>query len=71
MESSKDAVSVWSRLHVSRACGWMDGMNRQIPEIKATTMVDDQRLYAVGTEKFKILEEAIEYTKKFDEEVGN
>ena len=50
---------------------WMDGMNRQIPEIKATTMVDDRRLYAVGTEKFKILEEAIEYTKKFDEEVGN
>ena len=50
---------------------WMDGMNRQIPEIKATTMVDDRRLYAVETEKFKILEEAIEYTKKFDEEVGN
>ena len=50
---------------------WMDGMNRQIPEIRTTTMVDDRRLHAVGTEKFKVLEEAIEYTKKFDEEVGN
>ena len=39
---------------------WMDGVNRQIPEIKATMMVDDKRLYAVGTEKFKVLEEAIE-----------
>ena len=27
-------------------------------------MVDDRRLYAVVTEKFKVLEEAIEYTKK-------
>ena len=35
---------------------------KQIPEINATTMVDDRRLYAVGTEKYK---------KKFDEEVGN
>ena len=50
---------------------WMDGMNRQVPEVKATTMVDDRRLCAVGTEKFKVLEEAIEHTKKFDEEVGN
>ena len=38
-------------------------MSQQVPEIEATTMVDDRRLYAVGTEKFRILEEAIEYTK--------
>ena len=37
-------------------------MNQQEPEIKATTMVDDRRLYAVGTENSRILEEAIEYT---------
>ena len=42
----------------------MYGMKQQVPEIKATTMVDDRRLYAVGTEKFKILQEAIEDTKK-------
>ena len=50
---------------------WMDGTNRQIPESKATTMVDHRRLNAVGAEKFKVLEEAIEYTQKFDEDVGN
>ena len=48
---------------------WMDGMTLQVPEIKATPMVDDRRLYAVGTEKFRIIEEAIEYTKN-DEDVG-
>ena len=47
MESSKDAVSVWSRFACITGL-WMDGMNRQIPEIKATTMVDNRRLYAVG-----------------------
>ena len=45
-------------------------MNQQVPEIKATTMFDDRRLYVAGTEKFRILEEAIEYTKKI-EDVGN
>ena len=49
---------------------WMEGMNQQVPEIKATTMFDDRRLYVAGTEKFRILEEAIEYTKKI-EDVGN
>ena len=39
---------------------WMDGMNQQVPDIKATTMVDDTSLYAVGTEKCRILEEVIE-----------
>ena len=52
--------------------GLVDGMNRQIPEIKATTMVDDRRLHAMGTETFRILEEAIKYRKTIDdEEVGN
>ena len=49
---------------------WMEGLNQQVPEIKATTMVDDRSLYVVGTERFRILEEAIEYTKTYDEEVG-
>ena len=34
---------------------WMDGMNRQIPEIKATTVVDDKRLYAGGRRSSKSL----------------
>ena len=50
-------------------CLWMDGMNQQVPQIKATTMVDDRRLYAVGTEQFRILQEAVEYTKTIDDEV--
>ena len=33
----------------------MEGLNQQVAEIKGTTMVDDRRLYAVGTEKFRIL----------------
>ena len=50
---------------------WMDGMSQQVPEIKGTTMVDNRRLYAVGTENFRTFEEAIEYTTCFDEEVDN
>ena len=34
-------------------------------------MVDDRTLYAGRTEKFRILEEAIEYTTTYDEEVGS
>ena len=48
----------------SITCFWMEGMNQQAPEIKATTMVDDRRLCVVSTEKFGILVEAIEHTKK-------
>ena len=33
-------------------------------------MFDESKLYAVGTEKFRILEEAIEHTNTYDEEVG-
>ena len=29
----------------------------------ASVQIDDRRLYAVGTEKFRILEDAIEHTK--------
>ena len=36
--------------------GWH---NQQEPEITATTIVDDRRLYGVGTETFRILEEAM------------
>ena len=62
IELSKDAASGL----------WMEGMNQRIPEIKATTMVDDRTLCAVGTEKFRILEEAIECTQKiFDDDVGH
>ena len=50
---------------------WMDGMSQQVLEIKGTTMVDNRRLYAVGTENFRTFEEAIEYTTCFDDEVGN
>ena len=50
---------------------WMNGRSPQVPEIKASKMVDDRRLCAVGTETFRILEKAIEYIKRFDEEVGN
>ena len=57
MESSRDAAAVSSQ--------WMDGLNQQVPEIKATTMVDDRRLYA-----FRVLGEAIAYIKKFDKYVG-
>ena len=49
----------------------MDGVNRQIPEIKATTVVDDRRLYAVGDGEVQSLEVAIEFTKQLHEEVGN
>ena len=42
---------------------WMEGLNQQVPDIKATTMVDDNRLYVVGTENFRTFEEAIEYAK--------
>ena len=54
---------VKSQLHRITAL-WVDGMNEQAPETRATTMVDDRKLYAVGTEKLRILEEAIDYTKK-------
>ena len=49
----------------------MEGLDQQVPDIKDTTMVHDRRLYAVGTEKFRILEGVIEHTKTYDEEVGN
>ena len=49
----------------------MEGLIQLVPEIKATSMVDERRLHAIGTEKFRILEETIEYTKTYDEEVGN
>ena len=42
---------------------WMEGMNEQVPEIKATTMVDDRMLYASETKNFRIFEEAIENTE--------
>ena len=47
---------------------WMDGMNQEVSEIKATTMVDDRRMYVVGAEKARTLEEAIGNIKH-DEEV--
>ena len=43
---------------------WMGGTNQQVPEITATTMVDDRRLYAVGTEKFRILHEKRELPRR-------
>ena len=46
---------------------WMEGLNQRVPEVKVTTMLDDRRLYAVGS----ILEKAIEYTKTYDDEVGD
>ena len=41
----------------------MEGLNQQIPEVKATTMVDDGRLYAVETEKYRTHEEAVKHRK--------
>ena len=56
---------------VTEACitgSWMEGLSQQLPEI--TTMADDRRwLYAVGTEKIRIREEATKYLTL--EEVGN
>ena len=60
---------VLSRLHVIIGL-CMDGTNQQVPDIKATTLVDDRRQYAVGTESSNFLRKRSN-TQFFYEEVGN